>query len=122
MKVPRFISGVAAVLATLSGPAHTAPGTMDEITVRDENFEMLSVINNPGLLAKAQEQWDSLVRIKELPNTNWTHKIDIRSGSRSLNGRWLYNKAGYIAKLNYQLKPMYKVSDVKVFNEIYLGS
>jgi predicted double-glycine peptidase len=94
---------------------------MDEITIRDNNFEILRIIDDPGQLAKARKQWNTLVRIKEPPNTNWTHKIDIESSSRFLNDRWLYNKEGYIARLNYQLKPMYKVSDVKLFNEIYLG-
>lgn len=94
---------------------------MDKITIRDSNFEILRVIDSPELLTKAQELWDSLIRISELPNANWTHKIDIRSGSRSLDGRWLYNREGYVAKLNYRLKPAYKVPDVNSFNEIFLS-
>ncbi len=94
---------------------------MDQITVRDSNFEVVRTIDRPEQLAKAQEQWDSLTGIAKLPNASWTHKIDIRSVSASLDGRWLYNREGYIAKLNYRLKPMYKVPDVKSFNAIYLG-
>ena len=81
--------------------------------------EVVRAINERDQLAKAQEQWDSLIPIDELPNTNWTHKLDIKSGS--VGGRWLYNKEGYIAKLNKRLDPMYKVSNIKLFNEIYLG-
>ncbi len=70
-------------------------------------------------LAKAQELWDSLIPIDKLPNTDWTHKLDIRSDS--IGGGWLYNEDGYVAKLNHRLKPMFKVPDVKSFNAIFLG-
>jgi hypothetical protein len=92
---------------------------MDEITVRDRNFEVLREINDSDQLGKAQEQWDALIRIDELPNTNWTHKMDIKSNS--VGGRWLYNSEGYVARLNKRVKPDYRVSNVKSFNEIYLG-
>ena len=92
---------------------------MQEITVRDNEFGVLRIINTADRLAKAQELWDSLIPIDKLPNTDWTHKLDIRSDS--IGGRWLYNEDGYVAKLNYRLKPMYKVPDVTSFNEIFLG-
>ncbi len=92
---------------------------MQEITVRDNEFAVLRIINTADRLAKVQELWDSLIPIDELPNTDWTHKLDIRSDS--IGGRWLYSEEGYIAKLNYRLKPIYKVPDVKSFNAIFLG-
>ena len=77
------------------------------------------MISNPDLLASAQQQWNSLIRIGEPPNFNWTHKIDIKYGSGS--HRWLYNKEGYVTMLNKRLKPIFKVSNVKLLNEIFLG-
>jgi len=92
--------------------------TMDEIEILDDRFELLRIIDDPTELAKAQELWSTLIPIESLPNTNWTHKLDIQSDT--VGGRWLYNAEGYVAKLNKQLKPMYKVSNVTLFNEIYL--
>ena len=54
---------------------------MDEIAVLNCRAGILRVINNPDQLAKAKEQWDSLIPIDALPNTNWMHKLDIRSDS-----------------------------------------
>jgi hypothetical protein len=106
------------LLLFLFSPAIADEVKMDKITVLDGGFQVLRVINESDQLAKAQEQWHSLIPIDELPNTNWTHKLDIKSDF--VGGRWLYNKEGYIAKLNKQLEPKYKVSDVKLFNETYL--
>jgi len=51
-----------------------------------------------------------------LPNTAWTHKLDIKA--TQIGGRWLYDKNGYLAKLNYQLTPSYIVKDPEAFNKL----
>ena len=99
--------------------AHAKELEVIDIQVRNANFEVIRVIQEPEMLQRAEKEWQKLKPIDTLPNTNWTHKLDVNS--EAIGGRWLYNKEGYLAKLNKQLKPMYKVSDVNKFNEIYLG-
>ena len=99
--------------------AHPKELKILEITVRNKDFEVIRVVQELEVLKEAEKAWQKLKPIDSLPNTNWTHKLDVTS--ESIGGRWLYNKEGYLAKLNKQLKPMYKVSDVSKFNEIYLG-
>jgi len=90
-----------------------------EIKILNTEFKVIKIIKNPNELKLAKNEWGKLVSINSLPNTNWSHKIDITS--KSIGGRWLYNKQGYLAKLNKQLKPIYKVNNVKTFNKVYLG-
>ena len=89
-----------------------------EIRILNNEFEVVKIISDPDLLAIAYSEWKLLVPVDSLPNTNWTHKIDITS--KSIGGRWLYNKQGYIAKLNKRLQPIYQVKDVASFNQVYL--
>jgi len=91
-----------------------------EIKVLDNQFKEIRTITNKDELLKAQKAWKQLIPIKDLPNSNWTHKLDI--ATNYVGGRWLYNKEGYIAKLNKYLEPKYKVSNVEEFNKIFLGS
>ena len=92
---------------------------ISEIKIRNNDFKVIKTINAPAELAEANNEWKQLIPIKSLPNTNWTHKIDI--SSRTIGGRWLYNKEGYVAKLNKRLKPMFKVKNVESFSKVYLG-
>lgn len=98
------------------------PGpVMKKITVLDGDFKVVKVIADPAVLAAAGKEWGSLVPITlaELPDTRWTHKIDIVS--ETIGGRWLYNKKGYLGRLNKLLKPLYRVKDVSRFNRIFLN-
>jgi len=99
--------------------AAIASGEMQQIKILNNEFSVIKVISSTKELELAKKEWGQLIPINKLPNTNWTHKIDITS--KSIGGRWLYNKQGYLAKLNKQLKPMYKTNNVKSFNKVYLG-
>lgn len=118
-----FVALIFLVIAVMIGTIGTrfaaAETRIEEVKVLDHSFAVVRVVNTADQLSKAQELWDSLVPIDALPDTDWTHKLDIRSDS--IGGRWLYSEEGYIARLNYRLKPKYKVPDVKSFNAIFLG-
>ena len=77
------------------------------------------MIDRSDQILEVNNLWKNLFPIKHLPNTNWTHKLDIQADR--LSGRWLYNKEGYLAKLNKKLKPMFKVNNPDEFNKIVLG-
>lgn len=93
---------------------------ISEIIVLDSHFKTLKIINQPEQLLSINEIWKQLKPINKLPNSNWTYKLDIESNHMS--GCWLYNKEGYLAKLNYQLEPKYRVEDPNKFNMLILGN
>ena len=92
---------------------------ISEIVVLDSNFNRVRVVNDFEQLQEINKLWQQLEQVDKLPDIAWTHKLDIRANQ--LSGRWLYNKNGYLAKLNYQLKPMYQVEDPAAFNKIILA-
>lgn len=52
--------------------------------------------------------------IDKPPDYSWSHKFDIVS--EKCGGRWLYNKEGYFSKLNYFMKPSYRILEPTEFN------
>ena len=94
---------------------------ISKVVVLDSKFNQVRLINQPEQLQEITKLWQQLKPIDKdaMPNTNWTHKLDIQAGH--LSGRWLYNKQGYLATLSYRLKPMYKVEDPAAFNKLILG-
>jgi hypothetical protein len=92
---------------------------ISKTVVRNSSFEEVRIIENSQELKKIATIWNSLQPIENLPNTNWTHKLDIYSnGSSEL---WLYNQEGYLSKLNYLLRPSFKVHNLDEFNKLLLG-
>ena len=94
---------------------------ISRVIVLDSSFQQIRVIDQPEQIKHLNDLWKNLkpIKAKELPNTTWTHKLDIKSNGSTV--RWLYNQEGYLAKLNYQLKPSYKVVNLEVFNKLILG-
>ena len=96
---------------------------MGPITILDHEFDVIRNIDGKVDLNEFERHWNLLEPIEILPNYNWTHKIDISSDGnfgKKFGGRWLYNNEGYIARLNKQLKPIYRVEDVQHFNGFLL--
>ncbi len=89
------------------------------VVVLDSNFKKIRVINDFEQLQEINKHWQQLEQVNELPDIGWTHKLDIQANR--LGGRWLYNKSGYLSKLNYQLKPMYQVKNPAAFNKLILA-
>jgi hypothetical protein len=94
---------------------------ISRVIVLDSSFQQIRVIDQPEQIKYLNDLWKNLkpIEVKDLPNTNWTHKLDIKSNGST--ARWLYNQEGYLAKLNYQLKPIYKVVNLEAFNKLIFG-
>ena len=93
---------------------------IDRISVFEKGgSEAIIVIVSTDRLIEIVKQWNKLKPVKRLPNTNWTHQLKIE-GDKSIGGTWLYNSQGYIARLNYMLKPMYSVSNIELFNKLLI--
>lgn len=89
------------------------------ITIRNSDFEEIHEFD-PTEIDAFKFEWDSLTKLVEAPNSEWTHKIDITGGS--LKGRWLYNSEdGVMTSLNYFSKPCYRVTNIERFNTLLLG-
>ena len=96
---------------------------ISEITVLDSNFNKIRVINDYEQLETINRHWQQLERVKSnqkdvISSYQWTHKLDIKANI--LNGRWLYNDKGDLAKLNYNMEPMYKVKNPATFYRLIL--
>jgi len=113
MKIPVII------LLLISVSALAGEVNMLEVKVLDNQSKLVRIINDKNELLKAQQAWDQLIPVKDLPNTNWTNQLDIKTNF--VEGAWLYNKEGYIAKHNKYLEPKFKVKNIAEFNKIYLG-
>jgi hypothetical protein len=87
-----------------------------KITVLNNNFQQIRIIDQPQILKEINELWGEFEPIDEFPDMKWTYKLDI--DSNKLSGRWLYNEAGYLGKLNKQLKPMFKIKNQETFNKL----
>ncbi len=94
---------------------------ISRVIVLNSSFRQIRVIDQPEQIKLLNDLWKNLkpIKVKDLPNTNWTHKLDIKSNGST--NRWLYNQEGYLAKLNYQLKPSYKIINLEAFNKLILG-
>jgi len=96
-----------------------ADSNIKQVTILDSEFQIVRIIESESQILELKKHWASFESINELPNSDWTHKIDIDSDSK-LGGRWLYNSKGFVARLNKQLDPKFKVSDVKKLNMLLL--
>ncbi|MBU2622751.1 MAG: hypothetical protein KKD92_10580 [Proteobacteria bacterium] len=118
LKVMRNLFTLTIIAIALIG-CKTEMVDISRIIVLDSNFNQIRVIDESNSLNQLSKLWKEFEPIDELPITEWTHKLDIES--KDLSGRWLYNQEGYLAKLNKQLKPSYKVKNTEAFNKIILG-
>ncbi len=118
LKVMRNIFIIAVAVFAFIG-CNTESIDISKIIVLDSDLRLLRVIDQSDSLSQINNLWKEFESINDLPDTQWTHTLDIVS--KDLSGRWLYNQDGYLAKLNKQLKPMYKVHNREAFNKFILG-
>ena len=87
--------------------------TVISLKILDNNFEMVKEITDESELAGLKSAIQLGEPVKVPDNPEWEYKLDIETEKE--NQRWLYNKKGYLAKLNYQLRPCYKISEPEWF-------
>ncbi|WP_017852122.1 hypothetical protein [Leptospira interrogans] len=94
------------------------------VIFRDTQFEFRKNLKTEPEIAEFKSQLMLPGTVTENTSEvweNWTHKIDIEAADddrRVYSGRWLYDsREGNFAKLNYQLKPRFKLKNYKEFNE-----
>ena len=95
------------------------PSEITSVVVRDENFEVVSELNQSQIQYLSQIG-PSLVAVEKIPENGWPYKLDIKANK--YGGRWLYCEQGYLAKLNYSMKPLFKINNKKEFEIIIFSS
>ncbi len=104
-------------LALLSGPSFGEDKIeIGKLRVLDSEFNEVAVIEDPSVLRSLEALWGKMMPVAATPGLSWTHKLDIVS--QDIGGRWLYSREGYVARLNKELKPFYRVSDNEAFLDL----
>ena len=94
---------------------------MAEIEIRDNHFEVIRVLEDEESLDYFYSFLTDIETSGVPDNLHWDCKIDLTSSDRRNNGRWLYDKRGYLARLNYRLKPCFKVNNYEELNVFIFG-
>ncbi|KXZ26706.1 hypothetical protein AYB33_06660 [Leptospira santarosai] len=93
------------------------------VIFRNRQFESLKTLKTESEIAEFKSQLTFLEAVPDYGDGEHycTHNIDIEvddDPGRVYKGRWLYySREGNFAKLNYQLKPRFKLKNYKEFNE-----
>lgn len=82
----------------------------------DKESVMALVITDKSHLDIIQIAWCGFEKIKFPPDTDWSHSLKIEGGASE--GIWLYNDKGYLSRLNYELKPSFRIMNSEEFNRL----
>jgi hypothetical protein len=87
------------------------------IKVMDADFKPVKNVGDSSQLFEIMQMLQNAEPVSKFTEKpNWTYKINI--ASNKMAGRWQYDTAGIIAKLNFQNKPAFQVKNKQRFTEI----
>lgn len=75
----------------------------------------ISTIRNPEDLRQFFAVWKTKQKVHPTSGLKFEYSFDIRCGNEG--GRWLYDSAGFVQKLNIFRKPIYRIESFKEFNQ-----
>ena len=119
MTVSVRLGPVVAVLAIAAAgsPSLGEDGVkIDKLRVLDSEFNEVAVIDDSSVLRSLEVLWQKMAPVEATADLSWSHKLDITS--KDVGGRWLYSQDGYVARLNKEMKPRYRVSDNAAFLDL----
>jgi hypothetical protein len=109
-----------AALLTMPLLSLEARAEIVEVTVRDANFQVVSVISSRAQLAQFDAQWSRKDKLKDaqaqFSSHAFTYKLDIASARGS--ERWLYDPSGKVVVLSKAVKPIYELGEPALFNTL----
>ncbi len=82
-------------------------GELSCVTVRNQNFEIIKVINDEASLKLFTGIWKTREKLKTSVAPQWLFKIDIEG--KGYGDRWLYDPRGYVHVLSKLKVPIYKI-------------
>lgn len=99
-----------------SPTAQVRNNNWNTIVVFHRDFQLASTIKSSDQLNALSEIWKNRKKVDPSSSPSFEYRIDIRSGADS--GRWLYDPAGYVQKLNIFKEPIYQIESKAEFNRI----
>jgi hypothetical protein len=107
------------VIAGCKNPPTFSEIKITEIKVLDSAFNILNTIKDTIKINELKSLIGDLDDINNATiNHKWNYKLDILSDNYS--GRWLYDTLGILTRLDYQLKPSYRIQDSHKFTNLLL--
>jgi hypothetical protein len=91
---------------------------VDRVTVRNERFEVVRVLDDSASLVRFAELWRSRREVESdsRPLSEFPFKLDIDANHRS--GRWLYSADGFTTLLTVKVSKVYFIDDASTLNRI----
>ncbi|MCP4129589.1 MAG: hypothetical protein GY754_01110 [bacterium] len=90
------------------------PRGITQVTIKSKSFDWVKELSREEIVY-LEKAFPTFQKINLPPDYQWSYSINIKS--KKSGGSWLYNKKGYIARLNYSLKPSYKIPNPEEFNK-----
>ena len=118
-RVTRCVLALLVLSIACSSPIQVVDG----VTVRDSDFTVINVIDEPASLRAFEELWRTrkLIQSEPRPVSEYPFKVDIRANVGS--GRWLYRKDGTMTLLSVKFSGVYVIEDSASLNSLLgLGS
>jgi len=109
-------SMIAAVIACafIIAPGTASAARSTGITILDDKFQVVHVLNGRKAVASFNAHWTNKVKISSASVTpHWLYKIDLPDTTR-----WLYDPAGYAQVLSKKKHPLYRIQSVGRFNKL----
>lgn len=111
-RITGFLTGSFILLLMTAAPA--AAADRSGVTIRNDKFEVIHVVNDRRSVAAFRAIWNAKKKINSrnvVPH--WLYKIDLSDGSR-----WLYDPSGYAMLASTRKVPLYKISPAGKFNRL----
>jgi hypothetical protein len=100
----------------LLSAAPSFAGEISRVTVRNQNFEIVKVINDKVSLQLFEEIWKTKAKLTSSVTPQWLFKIDIEG--KRYGDRWLYDPRGYVSVLSKAKVPVYNIPVPDSFNQL----
>ncbi|HTF99412.1 MAG TPA: hypothetical protein VK654_02350 [Nitrospirota bacterium] len=113
--VARIALGAAVLVMTSAAWAATeAPTRSTGITILDDRFQVIHVLNGRKAVAAFNAYWSNKQKVaRSNLILHLQYKIDMKDGTR-----WLYDPAGYAQLVSQKSTPLYRIRSVNQFNKL----
>lgn len=127
LRIKRAIGSVGAVVlgcVLLAGCQYRQDfslAALSEIKIRDHKTHHECTIDQSEHLDEISSLWRKSEVVEQPPEVDWSYSLDITDIKGSTGGRWLFSKDGYIVRLTYTLRPVYRIPNFEQFRLLVLN-
>jgi hypothetical protein len=91
-------------------------GEISQVIVRNQNFEIVKVVDDKISLQQFEEIWKSKTKVKTPVAPKWLLKLDIEG--KGHGDRWFYDPQGYVQVLSKAKVPIYRIPAFVTLNNL----